>query len=252
MQVLGIDIGGSGIKGAVVDVVSGDLVSEHLTLETPHLAEPEEVLEVVEQLVQKFNWQGVIGCGFPAVIDDGHARTAANIDHRWIGFDVASELTSVTGCRCAVINDADAAGLAEMRFGAGLENAGTVLVLTLGTGIGSALFHGGELFPNLELGALPYEGSPIERYASAAVRSEQNLDWAQWAERLNLFFTHVESILTAGLIIVGGGVSRNHDKFLPLLETQAELAPAHFLNQAGIIGAACYATEYFSLQDSIS
>lgn len=252
MQVLGIDIGGSGIKGAIVDVVNGELVTEHLHLATPHLATPEAVLEVVNQLVQQFNWSGMIGCGFPAVIDNGYARTAANIDDGWIDFDVASALTATTGCRCAVINDADAAGLAEMRFGAGLGNTGTVLVLTLGTGIGSALFHGGQFFPNLELGALPYKGVPIERYASAAVRREQNLSWDKWAERLNRFFASVESILTPELIIVGGGVSSKHDKFFPLLETQAELIPAHFFNQAGIIGAACHASEYFKGQNSIS
>ena len=252
MIVLGIDIGGSGIKGALVDITSGELQSEPQCLKTPQPSTPEAVLETVQQLVCHFDWKGVIGCGFPAVIVDGHARTAANIDDSWVGFDVASALTSVTGCRSAVINDADAAGLAEMSFGAGQGKAGTVLVLTLGTGIGSALFHNSQLFPNLELGALPFKGLPIEQYTSAAVRTEQNLDWEQWTERLNLFFAQIESILTAGLIIVGGGVSRNHDKFFPLLETQAQLVPAHFLNQAGTIGAACYAAESFSLQDSIS
>ncbi len=174
MNVLGIDIGGSGIKGAVVDIDKGELITERLRLETPQPATPAAVLESIQQLVRHFNWHGTIGCGFPAVIDNGRARTASNIDDAWIDFDVAAALTEITACPCAVINDADAAGMAEMRFGAGRGCRGTVLILTLGTGIGSALFHAGHLFPNLELGLLSFRGDAIERYASATVRREKN------------------------------------------------------------------------------
>lgn len=243
MTVLGIDIGGSGIKGALVDTTSGELLTERLRLETPQPATPQAVMETVRQMVREFDWQGVIGCGFPAVIDDGRARTASNIDDGWIDFDVAAGLKEATGCRCAVINDADAAGLAEMRFGAGRDCEATVLVLTLGTGIGSALFFQGQLFPNLELGLMPYKEKPIERYASAAVRKEKELGWKKWAGRLNLFLGQVENFMSPKRIIIGGGVSRKHEKFLPLLEARAEIVPAELRNQAGLIGAACYAAE---------
>lgn len=246
MHVLGIDIGGSGVKGAVVDVANGEMMTERVRLDTPVAADPAGILDTVCELVQHFNWQGQIGCGFPAVIDKGLARTASNIHGSWIGFDVVGSLNKATGCHCAVINDADAAGLAEMRFGAGQGCSGTVLVVTLGTGIGSALFFQQQLFPNLELGLMPYRGAPIERYASAAVRKSKNLGWKKWASRLNRFFASVESILTPQLIIVGGGVSRKHEKFFPLLETDADVVPADLLNQAGIIGAACFAAEQSS------
>lgn len=241
MHVLGIDIGGSAVKGAVVDAAGGRLETEALSLDMPQGAEPEAVLDVVAELVRSFCWTGPIGCGFPAVIDNGVARTASNIDRTWIGYDVAKGLSRTTGCCCRVINDADAAGVAEMRYGAGRGCSGTVLMVTLGTGIGSALFHDRQLFPNLELGLLPYRGEPIERYASAAVRHGKKLGWKKWAGRLNRFFDHAESILFPERIIVGGGVSRNHQRFFPYLDTRAELVPARFFNRAGIIGAASHA-----------
>ena len=241
MDVFGIDIGGSGIKGAVVNIETGQLCSEPMIIETPQPATPFSVADAAAELVKECHWKGVVGCGFPAVILDGVAKTAANIDVSWIDVDVQSLFQEEIGCSCAVINDADAAGLAEMNFGSGQGWAGSVLVLTLGTGIGSALFYQGQLFPNLELGHLPLNGAPAEVYTSAAVRHNEKLSWKTWAARFNQFMNHVERIFSPELIIIGGGISSNHERFFSHLETQAKLVPAHFLNQAGIIGAACFA-----------
>lgn len=241
MEVLGIDIGGSGIKGALVDIAQGRLVSERRRVETPRPATPDSVIAATVELVGQFNWQGIVGCGFPAVIAEGCASTAANIDEAWIGVNVDRALQEATGLECRVVNDADAAGLAEMEFGAGRDSSGSVLLLTLGTGIGSALFYHRRLFPNLELGSLALEGAPAEHYASAAVRKDLQLSWKAWSKRLNLFLKHVERLLSPELIIIGGGVSRKSEKFLPLLTTRAPVVPARFLNQAGIIGAALFA-----------
>ncbi len=249
MDILGIDIGGSGIKGALVDTTTGTLSSERIKLLTPQPATPEAVAEVVAELVHQFQWQGGIGCGFPAVISSGVARTAANIDAGWIGVNVEDLLSAATGCACLVVNDADAAGVAEMRYGCGVGRLDTVLVLTLGTGIGSALFYHGQLFPNLELGAFPLKGGFAEHYAAAAVRKRDKLSWRSWSKRLNLFFSEVDRILSPELIILGGGVSRKSDKFMPFLTARAELLPAGLLNQAGIIGAACLAAERLAVVD---
>ncbi|MCK5825394.1 MAG: ROK family protein [Desulfuromusa sp.] len=243
MDVLGIDIGGSGIKGAVVAVETGRLVSEHLQIKTPRPATPASVIKATGELVRSFDWHGSIGCGFPAVIQDGMVKTAANIDTSWIGVNARDFLQRETGCVCSVINDADAAGLAEMVFGAGRGKMGSVLILTLGTGIGSALFYQGRLFPNLELGYLPLEGAPAEHYASAAVRVNEKLSWVTWSKRLNRFLNHVERLFSPELIIIGGGVSSRHKEFFPLLETRAELVPAGYLNHSGIVGAASFVTE---------
>lgn len=243
MEYLGIDIGGSGIKGAVVNVSSGELISERLRLATPQPATPEAVAQVVAEMVQTFGWQGAIGCGFPAVISNGVAKSAANIDESWIDCNVETLLTQATGCRCTVLNDADAAGLAEMRFGSGRGRSGTVLALTFGTGIGSALFFNGMLYPNSELGHLRLKSGIAERYASAKIREKEELSWKAWSRRLNKFFTQVERLFSPELIIVGGGVSRKHEKFFPHLKVQAELLPAQLRNRAGIVGAACHAAE---------
>ncbi|MDX2480972.1 MAG: ROK family protein [Desulfuromusa sp.] len=243
MEYFGIDIGGSGIKGAIVDVTSGQLMTERLRFETPNPASPQAVAEKVSELVKQLNWQGPIGCGFPAVISNGVAKTAANIDDSWIGTDVAALLSGITGCPCSVVNDADAAGLAEMRFGCGKDRSGTVLIVTLGTGIGSALFYNGMLYPNSELGHLRLKSGIAERYASAAIRKSEDLSWNSWAKRLNKFFSQAERLFSPELIIIGGGVSRKHDKFFQYLSVQAELLPAELKNNAGVIGAACRAAE---------
>lgn len=253
MDVFGIDIGGSCIKGAIVDVATGQLRSEQLLIETPHPATPQAVIEASCALVNLFDWHGAIGCGFPAVVQDGVVKTAANIDAAWIDVDVRDILQRKTDCFCSVINDADAAGLAEMQFGEGRGRVGTVLILTLGTGIGSALFYRGQLYPNLELGYLVLKGSPAEHYTSAAVRKNEKLSWETWSKRLNRFFKHVERLFSPELIIVGGGVSNKHEKFFPYLKTQAELVPAQLLNQAGIVGAACMVVrETQNMQDGQS
>ncbi len=243
MQVLGIDIGGSGIKGAIVDTQSGELISERLRLETPQPATPEAVAGTVAELVTRLEWQGSIGCGFPAIIRHGVAFSAANIDAGWIGVDVETLLKEATGCPVRVVNDADAAGIAEMRYGGGVGQLRSVLILTLGTGIGSALFRQGQLFPNLELGFLPYKGAPIEHYAAAAVRKQEKLSWKAWSKRLNRFLQMSERLLSPDLIIIGGGVSRKSEKFISYLEARAEVIPAQLLNQAGIVGAASFAAE---------
>jgi len=243
MDVLGIDIGGSYIKGAIVDVRTGELRSECLQVETPQPATPQAIIEATHKLVKLFNWHGLMGCGFPAVIQAGVAKTAANIDSLWIGIDVQKQLQQATGCPGSVLNDADAAGLAEMEFGGGEGRSATVLVLTLGTGIGSALFSQGELVPNLELGCLPINGAPAEHYAAAAVRSREKLSWQAWAQRLNLFLNHVERLFSPELIIIGGGISCEYKTFFPQLKIESDLLPAHFFNQAGIVGAACFAAE---------
>jgi polyphosphate glucokinase len=243
MQCLGIDIGGSAIKGAIVETRTGQLVSERIRIPTPSPATPQLVAAATAELVGQLGWQGPIGCGFPAVIVQGVARTAANIDASWIGVDVAVLLTAATGCPCRVLNDADAAGIAEMRFGSGKDRQGSVIVLTIGTGIGSAFFTNGVLYPNTELGHLRLKAGPAEGYASAAVRKKELLGWNPWAKRLNKFFAQVERLFSPDLLIIGGGVSRQHDKFFPFLKVQADLLPAQLRNQAGIVGAACLAAE---------
>ncbi len=243
MQALGIDIGGSGIKGAIVDVNTGELISERLRIATPTPSTPAAVSEAVVDLVAQLNWQGPIGCGFPAIIDSGVARSAANIDPSWVDINVAEVLQEATGQPCLVVNDADAAGVAEMRFGSGQGRTGSVIVVTIGTGLGSAFFIDGRLFPNTELGHLRLKNGVAERYASGAVRKNEDLSWKVWSKRLNKFFAQVERLFSPELIIIGGGVSRRHEKFFPFLDIQAELLPAKLRNQAGIIGAACLSAE---------
>ncbi|PLX82827.1 MAG: polyphosphate glucokinase [Desulfuromonas sp.] len=243
MHVLGIDIGGSGIKGALVDVTRGELVSERVRIPTPAPSTPRAVAKAVRDLAGRFSLQGPIGCGFPAVIRDGIALTAANIDSAWIGNNVAAALSAATGCPCRVLNDADAAGIAEMRFGAGRGEVGVVMVVTVGTGLGSALFSGGVLFPNTEFGHFPMKGGAAEKYASAGVREEEELSWEKWGRRLGRFLGKMEDLLWPDLFIIGGGVSRKHDRFFPAFKVRARVVPAQQRNQAGIIGAACHAAE---------
>ncbi len=241
MDIFGIDVGGSYIKGAVVDVETGDLSSDFLQIATPQPATPQKVIGAIGQLVESVGWSGIVGCGFPAVIRSGVALTAANIDDAWIDCNVQKLLEQTTACSCTVVNDADAAGLAELKYGAARGRMEPVLILTLGTGIGSALFNGGHLFPNLELGRLAIGGVAAEEYTSAAIRVRENLSWEEWSARLNLFFSAVERLFSPELIVVGGGVSEAADRFFPFLKTKAELVPAHLKNRAGIIGAAYFA-----------
>lgn len=239
--ILGVDIGGTGIRGAPVDVERGELLKERHEVETPAGARPEDVADEVLELVTRFDWRGPIGCAFPAVIRSGVACTAVNIDAAWRGADVGALLSDGTGRPVRVLNDADAAGLAEMRFGAGKGRQGVVVVLTLGTGIGSALFFNGQLIPNTELAHLEIGGQEAQELAAGRVRREAGLSWREWAKRVNEVLARIEVLVPPDLIIVGGGVSQDHAEFLPLLKTRAEIVPARFRNDAGIVGAAYFA-----------
>jgi polyphosphate glucokinase len=238
-HVLGIDIGGTGIKAAPVDLSTGTLVAERVKIDTPRPAVPAAVAGVVRELVVGFAWTGPAGITFPGVVTDGVTRTAANVDKSWIDLDARELLAKATGLTVTMINDADAAGLAEIKFGAGAGQKGTVLMLTLGTGIGSALFYDGVLVPNTEFGHIEIRGREAEKRASEAVREEHELSWGKWAGRVDEYLEHMEMLLSPQLFIIGGGVSRKSDKFLPLLTgLRAPVVPASMHNDAGIVGAA--------------
>lgn len=240
VTILGIDIGGSGIKAAPVDTTTGELLAERYRVDTPRPSKPKAVARTVAKLTRHFDWHGPIGATMPARIKNGVAGTAANIDKKWIGTNAAQLFAQTTGCPTLVLNDADAAGVAEMAFGAGRGRMGLVLMLTFGTGIGSGLFIDGLLVPNTEFGHLIFHGDKAEAYAADSARQRDGLSWERWAERVQRYLDHVEFLLAPDLIILGGGVSRpkKHKKFLHLLHTQADLAPAQLQNEAGIIGAA--------------
>ena len=238
MDILGIDIGGSGIKGAPVDLNQGILAAERLRIATPQPATPDAVADTVGRIIRHFNWTGPVGCGLPSVVQNGVARTAANIDSSWIGTDVRTLLSQRTGCPVTVINDADAAGIAEMRFGAGRGRNGTILMVTVGTGLGTALFRDGILVPNTELGHLLLNGKVAEKYASAAAREDLGLSYKTWAKRLDLYLHQLQSLFWPDLFILGGGISKKHEKFFPFLTIETEFLPAVLRNQAGIVGAA--------------
>jgi len=240
MQILGIDVGGSGIKGAVVDITTGKLATERIRIKTPEKAEPKPVAEVVAQIARSFEWKGPIGIGFPAPIKNGIAMMAANISEEWVGINADELFTSITGCPCKVGNDADVAGLAEMTFGAGKDQAGTVIMLTLGTGIGTAIFYNGHLLPNTEFGHLEIEGQDAEYRASDAARQREDLSWKKYAKRLNRYLMAMEKLFWPDLFIVGGGISKVHEKFIPLLTVRAKVIPAQLQNGAGIVGAALF------------
>jgi polyphosphate glucokinase len=235
---LGIDVGGSGIKGAPVDVRKGKLLAERFRLETPHPATPQAVADTVGEVARHFAWHGPIGATMPGVVKDGTMLTAANIDKSWIGSNAAALFSQSTGSPVTVLNDADAAGIAEMRFGAGRGRMGVVIMITLGTGIGFAVFHDGVLLPNTELGHLEINGRDAEETASARVREENDTSWKKWGKHVDAYLDKVDQLLWPDLIIIGGGVSRKAEKFFPYLNTRAELVPAQFENEAGIVGAA--------------
>jgi polyphosphate glucokinase len=238
MQILGIDVGGSGIKGAPVDIETGRLLAERLRIKTPKKAEPEPVAEVVAQIAQAFDWKGAIGIGFPAPIKNGVAMMAANISEKWVGTNADDLFTKITSCDCTLVNDADAAGMAEMAFGAGKGQLGTVIMVTLGTGIGSAIFYQGKLLPNTEFGHLEIMGRDAESRASDAARQRDDLSWKKYAKRLNRYLFTMEQLFWPDLFIVGGGISKQAEKYLPLLTISTPVIAAQLLNEAGIIGAA--------------
>jgi len=238
MELLGIDIGGSGIKGAIVDIEAGKLATERYRLPTPQPATPDGVGDVVALVAKYFEWQGSIGCTFPAIVQNGIVRSAANVDKSWIDVPGQALLQQKTGCPLVLLNDADAAGIAEMAFGAGRGQKGVVMILTFGTGIGSAIFSDGQLVPNTELGHLEIRGADAESRASARARKEKNLGWKKWAKRVDEYLARLEDLFSPDLFIIGGGVSKKHDRFLPLLERRAPVIPAQLRNEAGIVGAA--------------
>jgi polyphosphate glucokinase len=240
MIALGIDVGGTGIKGALVDTESGQMITDRYRLLTPRPAVPDAVIASIEEIRRYFEFKGPLGVGFPGIVIDGVTYSAVNIHEDWYKYPVEEAIAAATGSEVLVRNDADLAGYAEMRFGAGKDARGETLVFTLGTGIGSAMFVNSECVPNLELGHLFLPGHKVdaERYASDRTRQEQNLSWKVWGRRLNEYFQHIDFLFSPQLIIIGGGVSKQSDKFLKYIKTNAEVVPARLLNEAGIIGAA--------------
>ncbi len=243
MEFLGIDVGGSSIKAGVVDVAAGRITGEIASLPTPRPSDPEAVMKVVAALGAKLPSSGPVGFAFPSVVQKGKARTAAHVDHAWVNADGSALVQRTLGRPCAFLNDADAAGLAEMGCGAGKGTQGTVIMLTFGTGIGSALFVDGVLYPNTELGHLELRGVDAEEWASARIRTLLSLDWPAWIARVNEYLAAMHRLFWPDVFILGGAVSENFAEFAPLLRSPAEIRPAHFAGQAGIIGAAIAASK---------
>lgn len=238
MNILGIDIGGSGIKAAPVNPVIGTLTTERVRFTTPRPSTPAAISEILARVIDHFNWTGPIGCGLPAAIRDGVICTAANIDASWIGINVAELFSEKIGCQVTVLNDADAAGLAEMHYGAGKGASGTTIVVTAGTGLGTALFRDNTLVPNTELGHLQLKGSSAEHFASAAVKTRLDLSYSEWAKRLDDYLHLLEELFWPDLFIIGGEISSDHHLFFPELTVRTRVLPAALRNDAGIIGAA--------------
>ena len=252
MEILGIDIGGTGIKGAPVDTLTGELLGERLRLLTPSPATPAAVSATVAEVAAHFSWRGLIGCGFPAALRGGKVRTASHVAKEWLGCEPERLFQEATGCPVTVLNDADAAGCAEMRFGAGQGRQGVVLIITLGTGIGTALFLDGHLVPNTELGHIEIRGKDAEVRASASARKRNNWSWKKWAHRVDEYLQYMNAYFWPDLIIIGGGVSRKADKFLPLLTVETEVVAARMGNEAGIVGAAVAALHRQSPADNVA
>jgi len=243
VEILGIDIGGSGMKAAPVNTATGQLIAPRYRIPTPKPATPEAMAVVIQQLVQHFNWTGPIGCGFPAALHSGTVLTATNIDDSWLQTNAVSLFESVTQLPCSVINDADAAALAECTFGAGKEQKGLIMVITVGTGIGSALLYNGQLIPNTELGHVKMYGVIAEKYASDFMRRRLGLDWQEWGTRFNEYLQYMEKLFYPSLFVIGGGISKKMGRFEEFLTCKTPVVPAQLRNHAGIIGAALAATQ---------
>lgn len=248
--VLGIDVGASGIKGALIDIHTGKMHGERFRIPTPSKALPEPVAETFAKIVEHFNWTGIVGCGFPAIIKNGIAHSAANIDESWIGTDVARLFQSHSNCEVFVANDADLAGVAEMNLGVGKNQKGTVLLITIGSGLGSALFYNGQLIPNTEFGHfyLKNQSKVVERYAADSIRKKQDLSWEEWGIRFNEHLTMLERLFTPDLFILGGGSSKKFHLYSDQIKIKTEVTPAQLLNHAGIIGASVYAYKKKSMR----
>ncbi len=243
MKILGIDVGGSAFKGAPVDTKSGRLLAERHRVEIGSPCSTVAGLAAAREIARHFKWRGPIGIGFPGIVQGNRIGAVGNLGRNWQNQDGAQLFGRATGCRVYLANDADAAGLAEMRFGAGKGHTGTVLLLTMGTGIGSALFYRGQLYPNAELGHIPWRGRPMEKFASAAVRKRLDLSWREWTKRVNAYLAVVERLFSPELIIIGGGVSKKHAKWFKYVKTKARVVPAKLHNDAGIVGAALAAEQ---------
>ena len=249
MEILGIDIGGSGIKGAIVNIETGKFTAPKFRIPTPKSREPEEMAQTVKELVQHFQYDGIIGCGFPSIVKKGVCKDEGNLSKKWVGVNIEELFEMSTGKKFAVINDADAAGLAEIKYGAGKDEDGFTLMITVGTGLGSGAYCEGNLIPNFELGQLSYnEYEKIEDWAASSIKKKENLSFKEWAERFNVFLNHIYMILNPDLILVGGGISKDWQKFEKHLQVNTKLAPAKLRNKAGIMGAALAAKKKFEVK----
>ncbi len=243
-EILGIDVGGSGIKGALVDVDSGELRGERHRVETPRPATPVTMAESVRQLVAEFDYDGPVGCCFPTIVVDGHAKSVSNLDESWRGVQIDDTFADATGLLFVVINDADAAAIAEMQLGAGKGLDGLVIMITIGTGLGSGMYYNGQLIPNSELGHMAgKDGEPFERYASKRARLDEELSWSEWGDRFNAFLKRVDRVCSPDHLIIGGGSSRKFSSFEDRITIPVPIHVARFLNNAGIIGGAVAATD---------
>ncbi|HHB78260.1 MAG TPA: ROK family protein [Saprospiraceae bacterium] len=238
-KVLGIDVGASAVKGGIVDLGKGEMISERFKIKTASPPAPmKEVVDAFAKIVEHFDWKGEIGIGFPSLVKNHVIYTASNVDKAWIGQDIQKVFGGRVGLPVFAVNDADAAGLAERAFGGGQGKQGTVLLLTLGTGIGSALFRNGVLIPNTELGHLKFKGDIAEKYCSSRIKEIENLSMKKWGGRLNNYLKHLDRLFSPDLILIGGGISRKFDKFKDYLTVDVEVRPAAMKNIAGIVGAA--------------
>ncbi len=240
-HILGIDIGGTGIKAGLVDIQRGTLIGEVIKVKTPSPSTPQNVFKAVQQVIAIFDYKGPVGCGFPAIVHNAVIQNAANIDKKWIGINAEKLFNKIRGCQFHVANDADMAGMAEMHFGLGKNIKGTVILITIGTGLGSALFRDGILIPNTEFGHLNYKSADFEFYASNTARERNRMSWASWGAQFNHFMEHLEFIFSPDLILLGGGLSKRWDDFKKMIKVKSKVIPASLQNHAGIIGAAAFA-----------
>lgn len=250
-KILGIDVGGTGVKGAIVDITTGEMLTERRKVPTPKPADPAALAKCFKQMVDEFKWEGHVGCGFPTVIDNGTALTASNISNDWIGTNVEDVFSNAIGRKVYVANDADVAGLAEVKFGGGADHKGAIVFITIGTGLGSALFYNGQLFPNTEFGHVFLVGGILaEKYASEKVRKVNELSWEEWGTRFNTYLLEIEKLLRPNLIILGGGGAKRMDNFKKYFTLDTNVVQAKLGNHAGIIGAAMYAKTKIPLTES--
>lgn len=242
MVVLGIDIGGSGMKGALVNSKTGEMLTERFRIPTPESRKPQEMAEVVKKIVEHFNHKGPVGCGFPTIIRHGICKSKGNLHKSWVNVNVRELFSKVTGLPVTVINDADAAGYATMNYGIGRDKEGFVVMITIGTGLGSGAFFNGELIPNFELGQIPYKKyKKIETWAAASAKENEELTFKEWGKRFNIFLKYVDLLISPDWIILGGGTSKQFDEYKDYITIETPVIPAELRNQAGIVGAAAAA-----------